>query len=928
MARRLQRFHAGEWVSLLREANTAWPLGRNTATPGDDALEVTERKLVDKALTAVADGEIGRAASLLQSNGVAEASSTTAGMLRELLCRWPDRAAPQRDWIDRRKDEAASVDKKTLSATLREASKGGAADLCGWHYEHLQLTLGSRVVFDALHEVTTLIAKGLLSEEFYSLSALGHVTPLKKGLKKKVRPLVCGSTWRRVAMASLCRERKQAFADHLGDDQYAVGTRSALEKLALTIQVLLRKHPGAAALQLDANSAFVDMLRETMLEELEVCSPTLLTAFAQWIARESTVVFFTADGRVIELHTCTGVDQGCPGSPVLFALGMRRAINRIRARLREWLTSCPDLALQTAVLEVLSYLDDLTVVLPPAAVETALPVVEEELQEVGLTVNRDKTLCWSPSGECPPGDAAKKLWDNAPRHDGMVACGAPISSPDWEQELDLDVAVPIGSPAFVESFLEAYKKKTQMLIERILSIPSNCSPGRPAVQSANLMLRSCCSQKAAHLLRLLPPALTIGFAADIDEMMLAAFRQLNGLSFLEEWQKVAITAPLANGGCGTRRLELVCETAFIGAWLQSAPHVARITGNRPSAAPTPDYQALHDATADLSSKYGVDALAELEVTWEELAHTDVDKVQKRLSKLVLDSVYRVWAASLSTVERGAVDSASSAGGSPGASDWLLATPRNLATTMPDDAFLSQLRARLRCDLAPLGATCAYFIQTSNRTCGFDVDKEADHAHGCSHSKVHARHNGLRDLWAGFYTQCGFEVDTEQIVPELGPGDDVLADIRVASGPACPVKYLDVVVAHPVCMRQGRRTASGTGVAAEREARAKHVHYRPRPGGRTVKLVPLAFETYGRWCKESVAELRRLARSRAEIDNGRLAVDPLSVYRGALRRWRQEVSVALQLGNYRVVSACVGPKTPVGVHAAPDTAPTAVELIVD
>ena len=43
---------------------------------------------------------------------------------------------------------------------------------------------------------------------------------------------------------------------------------------------------------------------------------------------------------------------------------------------------------------------------------------------------------------------------------------------------------------------------------------------------------------------------------------------------------------------------------------------------------------------------------------------------------------------------------------PGAGDWLLAMPRSKAASIPDDAFLCQLRARLRCDLVPANARCA------------------------------------------------------------------------------------------------------------------------------------------------------------------------------------------------------------------------------
>ena len=151
-----------------------------------------------------------------------------------------------------------------------------------------------------------------------------------------------------------------------------------------------------------------------------------------------------------------------------------------------------------ASLRFLSFLDDLSIVLPPEAVSTAMPIVEEELAAVGLSANRDKSLCWAPSGQQPPGEVAEGLWNNASRHDGMVLCGCPfegVISHD-EDDFDIDLAVPIGGPDFTDTFLAKYRTKIAALVDRITEIPSTCSPERLAVQSANLLLRYCCAHKA------------------------------------------------------------------------------------------------------------------------------------------------------------------------------------------------------------------------------------------------------------------------------------------------------------------------------------------------------------------------------------------------------------------------------------------------
>ena len=155
-------------------------------------------------------------------------------------------------------------------------------------------------------------------------------------------------------MSTLCRTYKGDFRTHFGSEQYAVGVAAALGKLSATTSVLLLQHPEAAVIQIDAVSTFNHMLREVMLEEIEACCPQLLSAFALWLARESVVVMFTLDGRAIEFKTGVGVDQGCPGSPVAFAFGMRRALRRIFARIQTWLDQAASPAASGTYLAILS----------------------------------------------------------------------------------------------------------------------------------------------------------------------------------------------------------------------------------------------------------------------------------------------------------------------------------------------------------------------------------------------------------------------------------------------------------------------------------------------------------------------------------------------------------------------------------------------
>ena len=147
---------------------------------------------------------------------------------------------------------------------------------------------------------------------------------------------------------------------------------------------------------------------------------------------------------------------------------------------------------------------------------------------------------------------------------------------------------------------------------------------------------------------------------------------------------------------------------------------------------------------------------------------------------------------------------------------------------------------------------------------------------------------------------------------------VKAAIRVSEGVAAPTRYCDVVVTHPVRWERTRWRGTLGGKAAASAESDKHTGYKPAAGGRAVLLTPLAFETFGRWGHAAAAEVRRLARCRARLPMARRAVDPSSIYRATLLRWRRELSARLQQGNALVLLGATGKPAELSTHAAPLT----------
>eukprot|EP00973_Karenia_brevis_P017666 2426251-Karenia_brevis.AAC.1 len=76
-------------------------------------------------------------------------------------------------------------------------------------------------------------------------------------------------------MSAMCKERKNKFAAHLGVENYAVGVKCALEKIACALRLLSKTAPDHAFMEFDAVAAFCSMYREVRLDELACCSPEM-----------------------------------------------------------------------------------------------------------------------------------------------------------------------------------------------------------------------------------------------------------------------------------------------------------------------------------------------------------------------------------------------------------------------------------------------------------------------------------------------------------------------------------------------------------------------------------------------------------------------------------------------------------------------------
>jgi hypothetical protein len=135
------------------------------------------------------------------------------------------------------------------------------------------------------------------------------------------------------------------------------------------ITALTEACPTAAVLAFDASNAFNTLPRTQVLAAVRARAPALLPTVTAWLGRATTHTFWDSAGKGLPVHATTGVDQGCPLSPALFAIGIADALEVIHTRL---------LQLDGGA-RLFSYLDDIMVVVPANLADAAGTVVHEEM---------------------------------------------------------------------------------------------------------------------------------------------------------------------------------------------------------------------------------------------------------------------------------------------------------------------------------------------------------------------------------------------------------------------------------------------------------------------------------------------------------------------------------------------------------------------
>jgi len=766
---------------------------------------------VRQCLRKVADGHFTAAVKVLCSSGVAPFSGATMKALEAKHPFMPPPAMPTAMFSE--PPMVTSID--TVLGCIKSFPKGTSCGRDGLRAQHFLDALcgeGSVIATDLLHAITAVVNLWLGGRCPPSLAEFVASAPLTPLLKPDngIRPIAVGTIWRRLVSKVAMKGVGKEMTNYLNDFQFGVGVSGGAEAVLHSANRVLNachSDGSLAMLTVDFSNAFNLVDRTKLLREVRSRCPSI-SLWVEFLYGQASRLYVGDE----YIWSTTGVQQGDPLGPLLFALVLHPLVHKIRDNcnllLHAW------------------YLDDGTVIGNSEEVAKVLNIVTEDGPELGLELNIKKTELFWPS--C---DGLKNRKGLFPADIGRPVLGVKLLGGAVSRDAGF-----IGRLAM---------KRAASAVDLMGLLPQLCDP-----QSELLLLRSCMGiAKLLFGLRTCQPLYMEEAAMFFDKGLRRSIEDIVvcGGPFFGDIQWRLASLPIKFGGLGLYSATEASSYAFVASRADSwvlQDHILRYSG-----------------VCDMDSDY-VTALACLRLmipSFDLSCFTNKDtappKAQCALAGALYSKIIQGMEANFDmTVRQKAVFECLQA---PHAQDFLTVIPIDgLGQHMSPVEYRSILKYRLMIPLFPVDEVCP----VCRKAC---LDAFGEHAVHCRELPgFKYRHDMVRDVLVDVFRRSGVSVKKEAPVNFLtGPseGRSALrpADILIFGWAGGKHACVDVTGVSPlVGLGNGGFTV---GHAALKAATCKVTKHEKACVENQHVFIPFAFDTFGFLAPEAVELLKRVQR---------------------------------------------------------------------
>jgi hypothetical protein len=792
----------GRWHQLWSAAVAS---GHGTSPPPPTKTDRQEAMTIEKL---VAAGEVRKASGKLLKE---EPLATGPGVVTELRNLFP-RSANQNvvpHGVRARPLPATrTAVKDAIAYVLSHPSRRSSADRAGSRFEHWQIMEASEDGISKASSVLELLLLGDVPEEVLAAHAGGRVVALRKKTGG-LRPLVIGSTLRRIGMKALDRVFKEHVRDAVAPFQYGVAKPGGAEALHKVVSAHAQCCQDAVVLTVDFQNAFNRLSRSHAAQELSKTLPEMSAYHSAWTSRPSTHSFIDGQGEVHHVTASIGVEQGCPASPLVFAVAVHPFLVGLAAAVRS----------SDRHGKVVAYLDDVTVLTNPAGYTAATQYLATAGTQIGLDTNLGKCSVW-----CSKGPTAVP---------GSIV-------PYTTEPVVLQAHVHLESSSSIAD-------ETRLCSERAAFGTHLVKLHKAGlrVQSALALWRNRVGTDASYLQRvhLLTPEACNKLDTTAAEVTCALMRTPTDATLSEQ-----MLLPSRLGGMGLASVRRSAPIGFLASWANHCEEVAE-------KVKLPTVDALLETAPSLQSAVS-SAVQRCRASGCNLPERAGRALQQNLGakglagRLSREAAEATRTRLMDTVE-GDHRAILRSGGGPGTGSWAL-PETSPSTKMSDTAMRLAFRLRHYLPIFAPGQCCGH-RHPNGQLCGATLDVHGRHAMVCrTGGGMQQRHDNLRDEVADVQrARSGRPALTEQYVARWStPSRAARLDV-VTTDALGRDEFIDVAVVHPLSAETQKSAVSKDGAAAAREEQDKHRRY-PGPF-----LTPAVFEAVGRPGESAQQWLRAL-----------------------------------------------------------------------